>query len=40
MHQKERSDFWAFVLVLLVFAALVYALLGLGTDAPLPFIDR
>lgn len=40
MHQKDRTDWLAALVITLVFAALMVALLSLGLGVPIPFIDR
>ncbi len=40
MRDGDRSDLLAFVLVIAVFGALMIAIIGLGTDTPIPFLDR
>ena len=39
VHQKDRTDWLAAFIMLLVFAALMVALLSLGLGVPIPFID-
>jgi len=40
MRNGDRSDWLALVLVVAVFAALMVAIVGLGTDTPIPLLDR
>lgn len=40
MRDGDRSDLLAFVLVIAVFGALMIAIIGLGTDTQIPFLDR
>lgn len=40
VHQKDRTDWLAALVITLVFAALLVALLSLGLGVPVPFIDR
>ena len=39
MHDSDRSDWLAFLIILVVFAALMAIIISLGTDTPLPFFD-
>lgn len=40
MHQKDRTDWLAYILVLLIFAALVAALTGIASGNKLPFLGN
>lgn len=40
MRDGDRTDWLAFVLVIAIFAALMTAIIGLGTDTPIPLLDR
>lgn len=40
MRNGDRTDWLAFMLVIAIFAALLAAIIGLGTDAPIPVLDR
>lgn len=40
MRDGDRSDWLAFVLVIAIFAALMTAIIGLGTGTDIPFLDR
>ncbi len=40
VHQKDRTDWLAALIMVVVFAALLVALLGLGLGVPIPFIDK
>lgn len=40
LPQKDRTDWLAFLLVLLIFAALLAALMSVATGSHLPLIDR
>ena len=39
VHQKDRTDWLAVLVMALVFGALLMALLSLGLGVPMPFID-
>ena len=39
MHQKD-TDWMAFILILLVFAALLIGILSIGTGVDIPFLNR
>jgi hypothetical protein len=39
VHQKDRTDWMAFVLIVLVFAGLLAGILAIGTDLELPFLN-
>lgn len=40
VHQKDRTDWLAALMITLMFGALMVALLSLGLGMPIPFIDR
>lgn len=39
VHQKDRTDWLAILVIALVFGALLVALISLGLGRPVPFID-
>lgn len=39
LQHRDRSDLLALVVLVLLFVALWFALMALGTNQPLPFID-
>jgi hypothetical protein len=40
MHQRDRTDWLAVLILLVVAAALMLALVSLGNGTPLPFFKR
>jgi hypothetical protein len=40
VHQKDRTDWMALILILAVFAALLIGILAIGTDLELTFLNR
>lgn len=39
MHQKDRTDWVAYLLILLIFVALFAGLTAIGSGSSLPFLD-
>ena len=40
VHQKDRTDWLAALVITLVFGALLVAMLSLGLGVPVPFLDK